>query len=88
VDVIDTDGNLSGNYKLEATIKAGKGEAKAYVDTVDGKKAGGKVSPDKPLRISAVVGLDEEDEEVSVNLEVLGKQVEDLTYEATVAPQD
>ncbi len=73
---------------LPLRITVGKGEAKAYVDTVDGKKAGGRVSDDKPLRISAVVSIDEEDEEVSVNLEVLGKEVRDLTYEARVAPQD
>ena len=86
IDVVDTDGDLSGNHKLDATIKVEKGEAKAYVDTADGGKQGGKVSPDKPLRISAVVGID--DDEVSVNLKVLGKEVEDLTYQATVAPQD
>jgi len=88
VDIIDADGDLSGNYKLDATVEVGKGEAKAYVDTADGGKQGGKVSPDKPLRISAVVGIDEDDDEVSVNLKVLGKEVEDLTYQATVAPQD
>jgi hypothetical protein len=87
VDVIDTDGDLSGNYKLDATIKVGKGETKAYVGTADGEKRGGKVSPGEPLRISAVVSLDEDDDEVSVNLKVLGKEVEDLGYEATVAPR-
>jgi hypothetical protein len=88
VGVDDADGDLSGSYKLDATITVGKGEAEAYVDTVDGKKAGGRVSPDKPLCISAVVSIDEEDEEVSVNLEVLGEEVRDLAYEARVAPQD
>ena len=87
VDVIDTDGDLSGNYKLDATIKVGKGEAKAYVGTADGGRRGGKVSPGEPLSISAVVGLGEDDDEVSVNLKVLGKEVEDLGYEATVAPR-
>jgi hypothetical protein len=38
------------------------------------------------LRISAVVGLDDQDDEVSVNLKVLGKQIEDLGYQATVTP--
>jgi predicted small secreted protein len=85
--IIDADGDLSGNYKLDATITAGKGEAKAYVSTADGGKQGGKVSPGEPLRIGAVVGLGENDEEVSVNLKVLGKEVQDLSYEATVAPQ-
>jgi hypothetical protein len=87
VEIINTDGDLSGNYKLDATIKVGEGEAKAYVDTADGGKLGGKVSPDKPLHISTVVSIDEDDDEVSVNLKVLGKVVRDLSYEATVAPQ-
>jgi hypothetical protein len=87
VEIINTDGDLSGNYKLDATIKVGKGEAKAYVDTADGGKQGGEVSPGKPLRIGAVVSIDGDDEEVSVNLKVLGKEVEDLSYEATAAPQ-
>jgi hypothetical protein len=85
--IIDTDEELDGNYKLDATITVGKGTAKAYVDTAGGQ-AGGKVSPGEPLRISAVVGLDEDDEEVSVNLKVLGKEVKDLRYEATLLPQD
>ena len=83
----DADGDLSGNYKLDATIKVGKGEAKAHISTADGGKQGGKVSPGKPLHIGGVVSLDDDDEEVSVNLKVLGKKVEDLSYEATVAPQ-
>jgi hypothetical protein len=87
VSVIDADGDLSGNYKLDATITVGKGKAKAYVDTAGGEKVGGKVSPGKPLRISALVDLDSDDEDVSVNLKVLGKEVEDLGYEAAVAPQ-
>ena len=85
--IIDTGEDLSGNYELDATITTGKGEAKAYVSTADGGKAGGKVSPGRPLRIGAVVGLSETDDEVSVNLKVLGKEVKDLRYEATVLPQ-
>jgi hypothetical protein len=65
----------------------GKGEAKAYVSTADGKE-GGKVSPGEPLRISALVGLDEGDQEVTVGLKSLGKEVEDLRYEAKVLPRD
>jgi hypothetical protein len=86
--IIDTDEELSGTYKLDATITVGKGTAEAYVSTAEGEQAGGKVSPDEPLRISAVVGLDEDDDEVSVNLKVLGKEVKDLRYEATLLPQD
>jgi len=86
--IIDADGDLSGNYKLDATVTVRKGEAKAYVSTADGGKEGGNVSPGEPLRISAVVSLDEEDEEVSVNLKVMGKEARDLRYEATVVPQN
>jgi hypothetical protein len=85
--IIDTDEELDGDYKLDATITVGKGTAKAYADTVGGQ-AGGKVSPGEPLRLSAVVGLDEDDEDVSVDLKVLGKEVKDLRYEATLLPQD
>ena len=86
--IIDTDEELDGDYKLDATITVGKGTAKAYVDTAGGRQVGGKVSPGEPLRISAVVGLDGDDEEVSVNLKVPGKEVKDLRYEATLFPQD
>lgn len=86
--IIDTDEDLSGDYKLDATFMVEKGTAKAYVSTADGGQAGGKVSPDEPLRISTVVALNESDEEVSVNLKVLGKEVKDLRYEATLLPQD
>ena len=85
--IIDTDEELDGNYELDATITVGKGTAKAYVDTVGGQ-AGGKVSPGEPLRISAIVGVDSDDEDVSVNLKVLGKVVKDLRYEATLLLQD
>src|SRR5215213_7853228 len=34
--IIDTDDALSGNYKLDATITAEKGEAEAYVGTAGG----------------------------------------------------
>ncbi len=86
--VVDTGEDLSGDYQLDAVITVGKGEAKAYVGTAGGGREGGRVSPDEPLRIEAVVGLDEDDEEVSVNLKVLGKKATNLRYEATVLPQD
>ena len=86
--IIDTDEDLSGTYKLDTTITVGKGTAKAYASTAGGGQAGGKVSPGEPLRVSAVVGLDEDEDEVSVNLKVLGKEVKDLRYEATLFPHD
>lgn len=86
--IIDTDEELDGSYRLDATITVGKGTAKAFVSTAGGEKAGGKVSPGEPLRVSAVVEVDSDDEDVSVDLKVLGKEVEDLRYEATLLPQD
>ena len=86
--IIDTDEDLSGDYRLDATITVGKGTTKAYVNTSGGGQAGGKVSPGEPLRISAGVGLDEDDDEVSFDLKVLGKEVKDLRYEATLFPQN
>jgi hypothetical protein len=43
--IIDTDQDLSGDYKLDATISVKKGRAKAYVDTAGGGREGGEVSP-------------------------------------------
>lgn len=84
--IIDTDENLSGTYKLDAIITVGKGMA--YISTEGDGQTGGKVSPDEPLRISAVVGVDEVDDEVSVNVKVRGNEVKDLRYDATLLPQD
>jgi hypothetical protein len=86
--IIDTDQDLSGDYKLDATISVKKGRAKAYVDTAGGGREGGEVSPGDPLRVEAVVALDEDDEDVSLNSKVLGKEVRGLRYEATALPQD
>lgn len=85
--VIDTDGDLSGDYELEATISVKRGQTKAYVDTSDGGREGGTVSPGKPLRVGAVVALDEEDDEVSVDLKVLDKEARGLRYEARALPR-
>ena len=86
--IIDTDQDLSGNYKLDTTISVKKGRAKAYVDMAGGGREGGEVSPDEPLRVGAVVALDEDDEDVSLDLKVLGKEVRGLRYEATVLPKE
>jgi hypothetical protein len=86
--LVDTGEEPSGSYRLDATITVGKGEAKAYISTAGGGSEGGKVSPGEPLRVGAVVGLDEDDDEVTVDLKVLGKEVEDLRYEATLLPQN
>ncbi len=85
--VVDTDGNLEGSYRLEATVSVGRGTTKAHVSAAGGKQIGGEVSPGHPLRISAPLELGEDDEEVSVDLKVSGEEVEDLSYEATLVPQ-
>ena len=53
--IVDTDGELDGTYRLEATLSVGKGETKAHVTAVDGDRVGGQLSPGEPLRISADV---------------------------------
>ena len=82
--IVDTDGELDGTYRLEATLSVGKGETKAHVTAVDGDRVGGQLSPGEPLWISADV--DDEDEEVAAQLKVAGKKASDLRYEATLAP--
>ena len=84
--IVDTDGNLEGTYRLEATISVGKGSTKAHITAADGERVGGRVSPGEPLTISADVEVDDEEEEVSAQLKVAGKEARDLRYEATLAP--
>ena len=84
--IVDTDGELHGTYRLEATLSVGKGETKAHVTAVDGDRVGGQLSPGEPLRISADVEVDDEDEEVAAQLKVAGKKASDLRYEASLAP--
>ncbi len=82
--IVDTDGELDGTYRLEATLSVGKGETKAHVTAADGDRVGGLVTPDEPLRISTDVEVDEE--EVIAELKVAGKEVSDLRYEASLNP--
>ena len=86
LDIIDTDGDLSGTYRLRATISVGEGTTKASVTAADGKQTGGAISPGKPLELDGVVSLDEDDEEVSLSLKTNGKTVKDIVYEATLTP--
>lgn len=88
LDIIDTDGDLAGTYRLQASISIGEGTSKANVLAADGERTGGTVSPGKPLRLDVSVSLDEDDDEVSLDLKTGGKQVRDLVYEATLVPQD
>ena len=84
--IVDTDGELEGTYRLEATLSVGKGETKAHVTAADGDRVGGQLSPDEPLRISADVEVDDDEEEVVAELKVAGKKATDLRYEAPLTP--
>lgn len=88
LDIIDTDGDLSGTYRLRASISVAEGTTKASVTAADGEQTGGTISPDKPLEIDGVVSLDEDDEEVSLALKIGGKTVKDIVYEATLTPEN
>ena len=84
--IVDTDGNLDGTYRLEATISVGEGTTKAHVTAADGERVGGRIEPGEPLAISTDVEVDEEEEEVVAQLKVAGKEARDLRFEATLAP--
>ena len=86
LDIIDTDGDLSGTYRLQASISIGEGTTKASVTAADGKHTGGTISSGKPLELDGLVSLDEDDEEVSLALETKGKTVRNIVYEATLTP--
>ncbi len=94
LNVIEIGEQLEGAFKLQTTIRVGRGAAKAHVTDIDDERVGGGVSPGGPLRIVAVVYPEEragtEDEEtVDVQLEVAeGEEVEELRYEATLVAQD
>lgn len=94
LSVIEIGEDLDGAFRLEATIRVGRGTAKAHVTDVDGERVGGEVSPGEPLRIVAVVYPEEEagteeEEGVGVQLEIAeGEEVRDLTYDATLVAQD
>lgn len=87
LDIIDTDGGLSGTYRLQASISVGQGTTKANVMAADGARTGGKISPGQPLRLDANISLDEDDDEVSLALKTGGKQLKNLVYEATRVPR-
>lgn len=86
--IVEVDDDLDGVYQLDATITVGRGTARAFVTDSDGKQVGGEVAPGRPLRITAVVEPDE-DEDVEAALEVPeGEKVENLRYEAKLVPQE
>lgn len=86
--IVEADDDLDGVYRLDATITVGRGTARAFVTDTEGRKVGGELAPGTPLRITALVEP-EEDEEVEVALEVAeGERVEGLRYEARLVPQE
>jgi hypothetical protein len=86
--LVEVDDDLDGVYRLDATITVGRGTARAFVTNTDGKEIGGELAPGTPLRITALVEPDE-DEDVEVALEVAeGEKVESLRYEARLVPQE
>ncbi len=88
LSIVEVDDDLDGAYRLDAAITVGGGEARASVTDAGGEQVGGEVAPDRPLRITAVIEP-EEDEDVEAALEVPeGERVENLHYEATLVPQE
>lgn len=86
--IVEVEDDLDGAYRLDATITVERGEARAFVTDAGGERVGGALGPDDPLRITATVEPDE-DEDVDVALEVPeGERVENLSYEATLVPQE
>ncbi len=85
--VVEADEELEGSYRLDATIAVVQGTARANITAADGEQVGGEVTPEAPLQITAVIEPGDE-EEIDVALEVVGKEVRNLRYEATLVHQD
>ena len=85
--IVEADEELDGSYRLDATIAVARGTARANVTTADGEQVGGEVTPEAPLQITAVIEPDGE-EEIDLALKVVGKEVRNLRYEATLVRQD
>ena len=85
--IVETDEELDGSYRLDVTIAAARGTARANVTAASGEQVGGEITPEAPLQITAVIEPAGE-EEIDVALKVVGKEVKDLHYEATLVRQD
>jgi hypothetical protein len=95
LSVIEIGEELNGAFRLETTLRAGRGTVKAHVVDVDDRRVGGEIFPGDPLRIVAVVypeevgGTDDEESAVEVQLEVPeGEELNDLHYEATLVARE
>ena len=84
--IVEADEELDGSYRLDATIAVAKGTARAKVTAADGEQVGGEVTPETPLRITAAI--EPVGEEIDVTVKVVGREVGDLRYEATLVRQD
>ena len=85
--IVEADEELDGSYRLDATIAVAQGTARANITAADGEQVDGEVTPEAPLQITAVIEPGDE-EEIDVALEVVGKEVRNLRYEATLVRQD
>jgi hypothetical protein len=85
--IVEADEELDGSYRLDATIAVARGTARANVTAADGEQVGGEVTPEAPLQITAVIEPGDE-KEIDAALKVVGKEVRDLRYEATLVRQD
>ncbi len=85
--IVEADEELDGSYRLDATIAVAQGTARANVTAANGEQVGGEVTPETPLQITTVIEPGDE-EEVDVALKVAGKEVRNLSYEATLVRQD
>jgi hypothetical protein len=85
--IVEADEELDVSYRLDATIAVARGTARANVTAADGEQVGGEVTPETPLQITAVIEPGDE-KEIDAALKVVGKEVRDLRYEATLVRQD
>jgi hypothetical protein len=85
--IVEADEALDGRYRLDATIAVARGTARASVTAAGGGQVGGEVTPEAPLQITAVIEPGGE-EEIDVALKVVGEEVRDLRYEATLVRRD
>jgi hypothetical protein len=85
--IVEADEGLDGSYRLDATIAASRGTARANVTAASGEQVGGEITPEAPLQITATIEPADE-EEIDVAVKVVGKEVKDLHYEATLVRQD
>lgn len=95
LNVVDIGDRVDGTFRLEVTMEVGQGTARAHVTDINDAQVGGKVAPDEPLHISALVypeesgDAEDDDEGVDVHLQLAeGEEVRNLSYEAILVEQN